>query len=225
MTDEELAELFDNCPTLYHMAEADSWQSIHDHGLLSTKGLLDRYEVTGAARQAVESERRPESVTLTRAGMPAAVIRDQKPMTDSDLVRCLLDGLSPSDWYETLNEKVFFWTSRARLLRLLCAGAYEDYEHDVLEIDAAALLADHRNATWLCAMNSGCTKPYPHPRGMSTFSRIVDYPYDYWRHRRSKVERVVEVAVDYSVPNIGDYVRRVSRMKAGAELHEVWVAA
>src|SRR3954466_9026428 len=63
------------------------------------------------------------------------------------------------------------------------------------------------------AMNSGCTKPMPHPRDESTFRRIPDYDYAYWRARRPRGERVVELCVDHSVPDImrffiGGYVIR-----------------
>jgi hypothetical protein len=41
---------------------------------------------------------------------------------------------------------------------------------------------------------------------------IDRYPYAYWRQRRARGERVVELAVDGGVPDIGRFVRRVTRM-------------
>jgi hypothetical protein len=69
-----------------------------------------------------------------------AVVRDQKPMDNRGLERCLQDELTPVEWYQMLNARVFFWLTRERLLRLLRAGAYADKEHDVLELDAAPLV-------------------------------------------------------------------------------------
>jgi hypothetical protein len=43
---------------LYHMAEDGSWESIRQIGLLSTSALLDRFEVEGERRYAIESTRR-----------------------------------------------------------------------------------------------------------------------------------------------------------------------
>src|SRR4051794_1629860 len=106
------------------MAEPGSWPSIRENGLLSTSAILDRYGVEGDARAAIESRRRPECVTLTRKGLPDAVVRDQKPMRDEALQRCLECGMTPADWYRILNERTFFWLSRARLRRLLGARAY-----------------------------------------------------------------------------------------------------
>ena len=67
-------------------------------------------------------------------------------------------------------------------------------------------------------MNSGCTKPIPHPRGQSTFQRIAAYPYAYRKTKRRRGERVVELAVDYAVPDVAKFVTRVSRMKGPEEL-------
>jgi hypothetical protein len=140
VTDDELKELLDDCPALYHMAQRQSWPSIRENGLLSTTALLDRYGVSGVKRESIEMQRRPSSVVLEQRGLGRAVVRDQHPMDDAGLVRCLQDGLSPQDWYRLLNSKVFFWLTRARLLRPLNAGNYQNEEHDVLELDALSLL-------------------------------------------------------------------------------------
>lgn len=54
----------------------------------------------------------------------------------------------------------------------------------------------------------------PHRRGIDVFRRIPDYPVK----RSGKPEKdVVELVVDYAVPNIADYVIEVRRMK-GSEV-------
>ena len=218
MTEAELEELLTDCPTLYHMAEDGSWPSIQERGLLSTTALLDLYGVTGAARAAIEERRRSASVSLEGLALPPAVIRDQLPMDDVGLGRCLPPHLTPPDWYRLLNQKVFFWLTRDRLVKLLKAGTYRDRPHTVIEVSARALVEAHRERIWFCPMNSGCTKPYPHPRDEQTFRRIPDYPYSYWRKRRRRGERVVELAIDYSVPNIAEFATRVVRMQRDREL-------
>jgi hypothetical protein len=220
----ELQELLRDCPTLYHMAESGSWPSIRKDGLLSTAALLDKYNVEGAKRRDIEARRRPKSVELQGKGMSSATIRDQFPMTDGGLERCLKDGLSPSAWYKLLNAKVFFWLTRERLLRLLNAGTYRSDEHDVLEIDARSMVEAYAERIWFCPMNSGCTKPYAHPRGKGTFKRIGNYPYAEWRAKRRRGERVVEVAVDYAVPDVARYVKRVRRMRGQKSLRILFEA-
>ncbi len=60
-------------------------------GLLSTSGLLDLFEVEGSKREQIESERRPESITITHPKHGTAVIRDQKPMREAAIASCLTD--------------------------------------------------------------------------------------------------------------------------------------
>lgn len=220
MTEAELEELIANCPTLYHMAERGSWASIKQYGLLSTSALLDHYAVQPPKRTDIESRHRPRSVEVTGNGLPRAVVRDQIPMSDGGLRRALPDRLSPEDWYELLNTKAFFWLSEDRLHKLTNAKAYRDQEHDVLEVDTKSLIDAHRESIWLCPINSGCTKPMPHPRDETVFARISDYPYAHWRERRNRRERVVELAVDHSVQDIREHVRRVV-VKRGTEVLSV----
>jgi len=215
LTDDELAELIRDCPTLYHMAERGSWPSIRQHGLLSTSALLDLYGVHGAERDAIEAQRRPAGVRLEHPALGAAVVRDQQPMDDAGLRKCLEDGLSPENWYRLLNRKVFFWLTRARLDRLLNARPYRNLEHDVLELDTAALVAAYRGAITLSPINSGATRPFPAPRGLATFLPIAEYPYAYWRSKRPRGERIVELAVDRGVPDIFRFVRQVTTMRSG----------
>ncbi len=217
MTNDELSELLTDCPTLYHMAERESWASIQAHGLLSTSALLDLFAVSGEARHAIEAVRRPQTVRLTDPRLGTAVVRDQKPMDDRGLLRCLQDGLCPQDWYRMLNRKVFFWLTRDRLHRLLTARPYRDVAHDVLEIDACALVRAHAARIALSPINSGATKPFGAPRGRSTFLPIAEYPYSDWCHRRKRGERVVELAVEGGVQGIARFVRQVVIMR-GADL-------
>jgi hypothetical protein len=198
--------------------------AIRSRGLLSTSALLDKYGISGASRLEIEARRRPSSVTLRRHGLASAVVRDQLPMDDQGLQRCLLDGMSPSQWYGLLNSKVFFWLTRERLICLLNAGTYRTQEHDVLELDSKALVKAYAGRIWFCPINSGCTKPFPHPRGNSTFQRISDYPYAQWKRKRKRGERVVELAVDYAIPDVTKYVKRVIRMNSAKELGLVFEA-
>ncbi len=213
MTDAELNELLRDCPTLYHMAERGSWPSIREHGLLSTSALLALWEIEGASRAPIEKERRPENVVIEHPTFGRAVVRDQKPMNDAGLRRCLQDGLTPTEWYQLLNTRVFFWLTRARLQRLLTARPYRDLEHDVLELDTAPLVAAYYDRVTLSPINSGATKPFPRDRGRDTFLSIENYPYAAWRARRPAGERVVELSVVGGVSGVEQFVRRASTMK------------
>lgn len=213
MTEDELGELLRDCPVLYHMAAQGSWESIERHGLLSTSALLDLFGVTGGRREGIEARRRPESVVIEAPGLGRAVLRDQKPMDDVGLRRCLQDGLCPEDWYRLLNARVFMWMSRARLDRLLAARSYRELEHDVIELDTAPIVDAYRAAITLSAINSGATRPFPQDRGKGTFSSIEAYPYSRLRRTRRAGERAVEFAVTGGIPDVKRFVRRVVRMR------------
>lgn len=207
ITVDELAKLH---PRLYHMAHRDSWASIKKHGLLSTSALLDLFEKNGEEREVLETRHRPDSVTITHPARGAAVIRDQKPMSDEGLRRSLgLSGLQPIDWYRILNSKVFFWLTQERLTRLLGASAYRGDEHCVLTVDTRSILTDHEKDIRLSPINSGCTKPFPWPRGNDTFLPMSDYQFGDWFRKRAGKDPVVEVAVEQGIREITKYVLRV----------------
>jgi hypothetical protein len=197
---------------LYHMAKDGSWESIQCHGLLSTTALLDRFGIEGEERFAIESARRPEMVRLQHPEHGVALVRDNKPMQEKSLVRCLR-GMTPREWYEYLNRRVFFYADRKRLLKLLGARAYRDRSHLVLEVDTAELLERHADRVSLSSINSGATFAMnPAPRGPDTFRRIADHPDD---------RPVVELAIDYAVPDLASLTISVSRWYGAEMLGEI----
>lgn len=221
LTAEKLARLH---PRLYHMAEAGSWDSIRERGLLSTTALLDLFEVGGEQREAIESMRRPQSVEIVHPEHGRVVIRDNIPMRDSALHKCLED-CTPREWYELLNRRAFFWTERERLNGLLDARAYRGKRQLVITVDTAALLARHADRVTLSPINSGSTIMRPVARGKGTFRRILDFPYGEWRTRgRAPTKVVVELAVDHSVPDLADFALRAEHVEGLRTVEVLWEA-
>jgi len=211
-------DLIARYPTLYHMAEKDTWPSIKQNGLLSTTAVLDRYGINGQQRVSIEEGHRPEKM-LIGPEQSGIVLRDQKPMIPSRLSDALIDGTTPAQWYKFLNGRVFMWAQEARLFGLLGARHYRKLEHDVLTINSEALLGKYSQQVWLCRMNSGNTWPVPHKRGMNDFQRIADYPT--MKTSLAPYKEVVEVVVDYSIPDIADFVIEVRRMRGSEVLGSI----
>lgn len=209
------AEFLARYPRLWHMAADGSWPSIQKHGLLSTFALLDLYGIAGETRNAILSRRRPQSVTISGKGLPDAVIRDQKPMTDAALLKCLGDDLCPRDWYELLNKKTFFWLSQKRLRTLLGARAYRKTPQVVITLDTASLLEHHSAKVQLARINSGATLYKPQPRGKDTFKSIEDFPLD---------QMAVELTVEGGVTDVANHVLTVHRVADG-KAQELWRSA
>jgi len=206
MTKEEFVAHY---PGLYHMAEAETWPSIRTLGLLSTSALLDLCGSVGEERRRIESQHRPKSERLACGKYGEIVIRDQKPMSDVALRKCLTNGMTPAEWYATLNRKVFFWVTEKRLNKML--GAYRGCEHIVLVVDSSKLLNRSSLSVTLSPINSGSARRKAAPRGRETFCSLQDYPFDDRRRKRGLGNAVSELAVDWSVPDIEDLVIRVER--------------
>ncbi len=219
------AELIGDFPLLYHATSPGGWPGIVRHGLLSTSRLLELFEVRGAQRIAIEQCRRPHAVTLTHPVHGRAVLRDQKPMSDAGLARCLENGLAPSDWYRLLNGKAFFWTSRVRLQRHLQARSHRHCRQEVLVVDTARLVEACGRRLRLSPINSGCTWRRAQVRGHATFASIAAYPYAAWLQRRPRWDAVVEVAIDGGIADVTRYVRHVEHLGAdGAAPEILWEA-
>jgi len=215
-------ELTSHYPRLYHMAEVGTWPSIVKHGLLSTSALVTLFQVPEPRRTQILSAHRPLGIEISHPRVGRAVVRDQIPMSDAGLERCLQEGLSPGDWYEILNARVFFWLTEERLERLLGAGAYRERTHTVITLDTKSLLVDYSPRIVLSPINSGCTRPFPQPRGRSTFLPLGEYPFQHWRKKRGPTEAVVELAVEDAVQNVSQYAVEVRERRVGERGRLIW---
>ena len=218
----DVTDFIQKYPVLYHMAESGSWPNIQHHGLLSTSALLDLYKINGNDRKSIESQRRPKCIIINRDGLPPAVVRDQKPMSDKALKRILLDHLTPKDWYEILNSKVFFWSSEDKVHVLLNARAYREKVNDVISVDTEKLVALYKENMLLCPYNSGSTIMNPVKRGLDLFQSIENYDYGKWKKKRGKAKAVTEVCVEGGVPKINDIIIEVRQMQKNTVLEKLY---
>jgi hypothetical protein len=99
-------------------------------------------------------------------------------MSPASLRCCLDDGLSPQDWYELINRRVFFWPTIYDLQVFLAAKEYKNAAHIVIGIPTARLLEEYGSRVTLSAINSGSTYYNPERfkgparRGRSTFQPV-----------------------------------------------------
>jgi Family of unknown function (DUF7002) len=205
-------------PELYHMAELGSWQSIKERGLLSTSALLDLFEIDGETRHQIESEWRPRCVVIENPAYGKATIRDQKPLHRG--ANRFIVGMTPSEYYELLNHKTFFWARKERLVSLLGAVAYKGRSHDVLTIDSQRLVENHETEITLSPINSGAFFGSG-KRGSFTFKKIKDYPFEEERKRRGK-DAIVEVVVEYGVKDVERHTLKVEEWKENVPVRTIW---
>jgi hypothetical protein len=201
-------QFIEKYPRLYHVATADALSQIKRFGLLSSEAMLELLDIVGEQKEHLLARRRPANVVLEHPRHGKFVLRDQIPMRDSALVKCLR-GMEIPDWYRCLNARTFMWASSERVERLLGARAYRKDEHLVLTIDSTKLLADHNADVELSSINSGATLYIPPMRGKNTFCSLDDY------EKFNGIRPVVEVTVMHSVPKLRDYIIDSSVRKAG----------
>lgn len=217
MLDEDLIR---NYPVLYHMAEAGSWPSIAKYGLLSATALLDRSDIGRSERYAIESKIRPASVTIGCGQMGNVVVRDQKPLKERTLRKLLPPGMPVPKYCRLLNARTFLWADEDRLNTMLNAKAYRARPHDVLMVDTKGLAGRHRDEITLSHINSGATSRGVGKRGPDTFKRIDEYEYS--PTKKYGGNRVVEIAVDYMVRDIKQFVLRVEKRRRDEVLETIW---
>ena len=212
------ADLVRYFPQLFHMAEAGSWPSIVRHGLLSTSALLDLYGIGGEERRAIESARRPRSVALEHPEHGRVVVSDNAPLRE-EVLRAILVGMEPAEFYRLLNARVFFWPTRARLERMLNGRLLRFRPRTIVTVDTAELLERHGDRVKLSPINSGATGRTAPERGRDTFLAVEDYPFDERRRTRSPKEALAEVTVEGGVPDVADLAVRVEHREPDGTTH------
>jgi hypothetical protein len=209
------ADLLRYFPRLWHLTAANNWQSVVQHGLLSTSALLDLFQIDGTDRLAIEARRRPNSVNLIAPSFAPAIVRDNRPLTASALQKCLEADTTVEQWFRMLNARTFFWLSRRRVDTLLNAKAHRGKPHAVLTIDTSSLVAAHRDRIELSPINSGATLCKAARRGRRTFRGIADFPFDERRRTRTIENAVVELVVRGGVRDIVDHLVSVETVDRG----------
>jgi hypothetical protein len=202
------------------MASYGSWPSIEKHGLLSTSELLELFQYPAEQRTELLTTQREKSVPIKHPVHGEALLRDQKPLSPENLARCLTD-CDDKTWYRLLNERVFFWLDRQRLMTLMSAREYEGKKHTVLKIDTAPLVRKYLHAIEIAHMNTGNTLPFPHKRGCSTFRSLDNYDYEH-RRKLPNYSAVVELTVLKGVPDLREYVIQVEHASVSGKAYRVF---
>lgn len=187
MTESDFIKLF---PQLYHVTSIEAEAGIKRFGMLSVSALLDLFQIKGKERSAIESKHRPQIAKIQHSEKGIALIRDQKPMRESALLKCLID-ITPAEWYRHLNNRVFFWVNRERVDRLVNAKAYRKQDQLILTFDTKKVIACCETKIELCPYNSGNTLYNPPARGIETFQAISVYDLEGWRRRRGAYKNAV----------------------------------
>ncbi len=191
---------------IFHLADAENWPLIQRDGLRNTSELIEQAGLSEREAQVFRSYR-PHMMRLPSG----AIIRDQRPMPPSSLLRCLQDGLTPQDWYDLVNSKVFFWIDAGRLLRH--AAACAPRPQILVTVDARRLFECYAERAFVTAFNVGNARRRPAPRSQASFVPWRTWLSSRWAsevlpgHRmRPPSHPPAELAVGGSIPNFGEFV-------------------
>ena len=209
-------------PELLHVAADDSWPQITRHGLLSPAALVTRWGVKqGAPQAAILGRRRRESRVLEHPEYGTAVLRHQKALHEPSLDDSL-DDMTVSEWYDLLNDRVFFFVQRNRMNAVLGAPLYRDDAHTVITVNTTSLVAAYEDEIELSAINSGYAQRHStEPRGRETFRSIDEFQHPSRAHAPTKTQDIAELTVRRGVRDVRDHIVRVERMRDGTVLERL----
>jgi hypothetical protein len=208
VTPAELASLH---PRLFHLTTPEGLDGIRRRGLWPASRLLELFEVDPSMRGELERRRRHASAALDHPLHGRAVLSDNLPLSEAKLGRVLDDGLTPGDWLQLLNRRVFFWADEGHAMNLRNARAYRDQPRRLLVFDTAALAERYPEAIEIAPINTGATLHQPARRGLATFAPLLSTDYGVWRRRRGlkAPDRIKEVTVAREMPDACEFLLEV----------------
>jgi len=168
-------------PFLYHLTDRENFKNLIKNGgvLFSTKELVQRSSLPDEEKKEFIIKRRPKHEVLNADGMFIS-IRDQRPISISNLEKCIPKDWTVGDYIKLLNKWVFFWPTLHRL-----TSHYTRYSSEkpiIIKIDTSSLFTINDNPKF-CRLNSGATRSNvayngaPPPRGYDTFLNVYDYSF------------------------------------------------
>lgn len=172
----EIEKFIQDRPYLYHLtSKGNAKKIINQKRLFSTNRLID---LSGNADyQKIKRERRIGHKEII-IGNESFFLRDQRPISELALSKCLTHKWKVADFLEHLNDRVFMWPTLDRLWRHYDRYAGENPvifrfpSNEIIELNAQAKF---------CRLNSGATRANSYlggkapDRGPNTFLKAEKY--------------------------------------------------
>lgn len=166
-------------PFLYHLTSIENINRIlSERRLQSTSKLIERSQ--NPAYQQFLNQRRTNHAEILVDNEPV-FLRDQKPISEKNLSKCLTDGWTCSDFYVHLNRRVFFWPTVKRLISHF--NTYIEENPVIIRVLTNEVLRDNPHVKF-CRLNSGATRSNsylggkPPDRGINTFLSAENFGFN-----------------------------------------------
>lgn len=174
----DLDLLAQNRPFLYHLTARMNVASIINSRCLFSASLLLEHSDEPEPKSFLRA-RRPQHVIIKIKG-ESIQIRDQRPLSEKALSKCLDPDSKPADYYELLNNRVFLWPTIQRLQRHY--QRYKDEKPVLFRFSTHQILSLNPRVEF-SRLNSGATRAnsylggVPPRRGRGTFCVAQKFAY------------------------------------------------
>lgn len=165
-------------PYLYHLTSASNAQLIIEkRQLFSTNELLRMAEDESVLEVSYKRRVGHYEVKINGASY---FLRDQRPISEKALAKCLTDNWSVGDFLHHLNDRVFMWPTLDRLWKHFTR--YEEEKPVIFRFPTQDLIALNPHVLF-CRLNSGATRANsylggkPPSRGAQSFLPAASFDF------------------------------------------------
>ena len=189
------------CSQLWHVAPAGAWEAISTSGLQTAQQLIEAGDLDDEARAGLLSAPRAESVNF-KVGEFEVQLRDQELLVKTDISDRLAPGSDLSDWVRLLNRRVYLFTDKAAMQKMLDKYVERDGAQEVLTFSPRRLLEAVKPQLELAAQSSAATpRRSDPPKGRDSFLSITRFP----------DKKPAEVTIVDGLTDLAGIVMRVER--------------
>ena len=147
-----LEKFIEQRPYLYHLTNIQNAENIlAEKKLYSTNSII---ELSGDNPDNLNKRRRTDH-TEVKVGEKSFFLRDQRPISELALAKCLTDNWKVPDFIYHLNDRVFMWPTIDRLWR-----HFNRYEHEnpiIFRFPTKEIIETNPHVKF-CRLNSGATR-------------------------------------------------------------------
>jgi hypothetical protein len=149
----DIKQFIENRPYLYHLtSESNSKLIIAQRKIYSANELIRKSK--DEKNLQIQRQKRYQHLELIIDGT-SYFLRDQKPISEKALGKCLTNGWNVGDFLCHLNDRVFMWPTLERLWRHF--NRYESEKPIIFRFPTKNVLELNTHAQF-CRINSGATR-------------------------------------------------------------------
>lgn len=196
----DLGKFIDYAPYIYHLTSPQNAKRIIKEGkLYSANALIDMTD--DAKDKEIKRQKRFTHRSLLIDGTEV-LLRDQRPISEIALAKCLTDNWTVADFLFFLNERVFMWPNLNRLKR-----HYNRYknENPVIFRFATKEMIEANPHVKFARLNTGATRANSYlggrapERGLQTFLKAENYIFSIGSVAEVTFEKFCNIAGDFGI--------------------------